>query len=62
MSTDESPHVASDHDLVFSDWNAVTERVMAMMNAHLPIAHGTLWTPPAAPAWPPTRPCAWAGT
>jgi SAM-dependent methyltransferase len=42
MSTDESPHTASDHDLVFSDWNAVTERVMSMLNAHLPIAHGTL--------------------
>ena len=42
MSTDESPHMASDHDLVFSDWNAVTERVMSMMNAHLPIARGRL--------------------
>jgi hypothetical protein len=42
MSTAESPHLASGHDLVFSDWNAVTERVMAMMTAHLPIAHGTL--------------------
>jgi SAM-dependent methyltransferase len=42
MSTDESPYMASDHDLVFRDWNAVTERVMSMMDAHLPIAHGTL--------------------
>jgi SAM-dependent methyltransferase len=34
--------MASEHDLVFRDWNAVTERVMSMMDAHLPIAHGTL--------------------
>jgi SAM-dependent methyltransferase len=42
MSTDESPTAAADYDLVFADWDAVTERIVAIMNAHLPVAHGTL--------------------
>jgi len=34
--------MAADQDLVFADWNAVTGRVMSMMNAHLPVPSGTL--------------------
>lgn len=42
MSAGEDQRMPADHDLVFADWNAVTERVMSMMSAHLPTAHGTL--------------------
>ena len=42
MSAGEGPRMAADRDLVFADWDAVTERVMSMMNAHLPIPNGTL--------------------
>ena len=42
MSAAEGPRMAADRDLVFADWDAVTERVMSMMNAHLPIPNGTL--------------------
>jgi SAM-dependent methyltransferase len=33
---------AADHDLVFANWDAMTERVMSIMSAHLPVADGTL--------------------
>ena len=42
MSAGEGPRMAADRDLVFADWDAVTERVMSMMNAHLPIPNGML--------------------
>jgi SAM-dependent methyltransferase len=42
MSADESERSAADHDLVFADWDANTARVTSIMNAHLPVAHGTL--------------------
>jgi SAM-dependent methyltransferase len=42
MSEDEGTIAAADYDLVFADWDAVTERIVAIMNAHLPVARGTL--------------------
>jgi cyclopropane fatty-acyl-phospholipid synthase-like methyltransferase len=42
LSGVESTRAAADHDLVFADWHGMTERVMSIMNAHLPAPQGTL--------------------
>jgi 2-polyprenyl-3-methyl-5-hydroxy-6-metoxy-1,4-benzoquinol methylase len=42
MSPDEGARAAADHNLVFADWDAHTERVISIMSAHLPVARGTL--------------------
>lgn len=42
MSGADPARAASDYDLVFADWNGMTERVMSIMSAHLPVAAGTL--------------------
>jgi SAM-dependent methyltransferase len=42
VSVDEDARAAADHDLVFADWNAMTERIVAIMRAHLPPPQGTL--------------------
>ncbi len=40
--SDDDTRAAADHDLVFADWQGMTERVMAIMSAHLPVAGATL--------------------
>lgn len=42
MSGADTARAAADHDLVFADWHGMTERVMSIMSAHLPVARGTL--------------------
>jgi SAM-dependent methyltransferase len=38
----EGDRAAADYDLVFADWHGMTERVMSIMSAHLPVPGGTL--------------------
>jgi 2-polyprenyl-3-methyl-5-hydroxy-6-metoxy-1,4-benzoquinol methylase len=40
--SDDGTRMAADHDLVFADWDANTERLISIMSAHLPVALGTL--------------------
>jgi SAM-dependent methyltransferase len=42
VSVTDPVRAASDHDLVFADWDGMTERVLSIMSAHLPAASGTL--------------------
>jgi cyclopropane fatty-acyl-phospholipid synthase-like methyltransferase len=42
VSTSNPARVAADHDLVFADWHGMTERIMSIMSAHLPVPSGTL--------------------
>ncbi len=42
MNVDEDAQFAADHDLVWADWDVMTDRVMSIMSAHLPIAKGRL--------------------
>jgi SAM-dependent methyltransferase len=40
--SEEGARLAADQDLVFADWDANTERIVSIMNSHLPVARGTL--------------------
>jgi SAM-dependent methyltransferase len=40
--SDEDARAAADHDLVFASWERMTERVMSIISAHLPVAGATL--------------------
>jgi SAM-dependent methyltransferase len=42
VSSRADAQLAADYDLIFPDWDGMTERVVEIMNGHLPVASGAL--------------------